>query len=252
LLRIVFKHTLRSNFVDACFNKGGRGNGYYDIRGDYNLIVDERVRRIRHFAIQNGAKYNVVINCDIEVDVNFHNGDDGFNLIEQNKIKSEQWRSWGAFASGGARFGHDEPGDNNIIFNNDVTGKNNSARFGGDTKVFVFDQYRDPRLLRNSAPRGGTFYPAILDDSVLSINSFGKEQDTDKKQIILYPNPFASRVSIKNYKVGEFVTIYAINGALIKTIKLDESGEISLHNIPNKICFLKYKNKTVKLIQEQS
>ncbi|OEK09409.1 hypothetical protein A8C32_11870 [Flavivirga aquatica] len=166
-------NTFRGNFVDACFNKGGGGNGYYDIRGDYNLIAYERVRRIRHFTIQLGAKYNVVINCDLEVDVNFHNDDDGFNLVEKNKIKSEQWRSWGAFASGGSRFGHRKPGENNIIFNNDVSGKNNSSQFGGSDKVFVFDQYSKPRVLRNSAPTGGTFYPAILNGggSNISVSS---------------------------------------------------------------------------------
>ncbi len=155
-------NTFRRNFVDACFNKGGGGNGYYDIKGDYNLITDERVRRIRHFAIQNGAKYNVVIGCNFEVDVNFHNGDDGFNLVEGNVIKSERWRSWGAFASGGARFGHDRPGNNNIIFNNESSGRGSSADFSSDRKVFVFDQYSEPRLLNNNPPRGNTFYPVIL------------------------------------------------------------------------------------------
>ncbi len=155
-------NTFRKNFIDACFNKGGGGNGYYDIKGDYNLIVNEKVRRIRHFAIQNGAKYNVVIACDFEVDVNFHNGDDGFNLIEGNTIKSERWRSWGAFASGGARFGHDKPGNNNIVFNNVTSGRGSSADFSSSSKVFVFDQYKEPRLLNNNPPRGNTFYPFVL------------------------------------------------------------------------------------------
>jgi len=157
-------NTFRNNFVDACFNRGANGTGYYDIRGNNNLISNERVRRIRHFGIQNGAKYNVVINCDLEVDVNFHNGDGGFNLIEKNKITSLRWRSWGAFASGSARFGHRRPGNNNIIFNNTTAGRNNSERFGGNTKVFVFDQFSEPRVLRNSPPRGRTFYPAILNE----------------------------------------------------------------------------------------
>ncbi|MDO6759009.1 T9SS type A sorting domain-containing protein [Tamlana sp. 2_MG-2023] len=155
-------NTFRNNFIDACFNKGGGGNGYYDIRGNYNLFYNEKVRRIRHFTIQQKAKYNVVIACDLEVDVNFHNGDEGYNLVEANKIHSDWWRSWSAFASGGSQCGHDKPGPNNIIFNNILSGKNNPERFGGSDKVFVFDQYSEPRLLRNTPPTGSTFYPVVL------------------------------------------------------------------------------------------
>ncbi len=154
--------TCRNNFIDACYNKGGGGNGYYDIRGDYNLFAYEKVRRIRHFTIQQKAKYNVVTQCEIEVDVNFHNGDRGFNLVENNRITSLQWRSWGAFASGGSKYGHDKPGPNNIIFNNITKGRGNSEQFGGNDKVFVFDQYSKPRVLKNAPPSGNTFYPVVL------------------------------------------------------------------------------------------
>ncbi len=157
--------TCRNNFIDACFNKGSSGNGYYDIRGNYGLFVNEKVRRIRHFTIQKQAKFNVVINCNIEVDVNFHNGDGGFNLIENNKITSLQWRSWAAFASGGAAYRHKRPGKNNIIFNNTTKGRNNSERYTSKNNVFVFDNYGEPRLLRNSPPKGKTFYPVILEGS---------------------------------------------------------------------------------------
>ncbi|SNR15571.1 T9SS type A sorting domain-containing protein [Tenacibaculum jejuense] len=160
--------TCRNNFIDACFNKGGGGNGYYDIRGNYGLFVNESVRRIRHFAIQQKAKYNVVTNCNLEVDVNFHNGDEGYNLIENNKISSLQWRSWGAFASGGSKYGHKKPGSNNLIFNNKTRGRSNSERFSGD-KVFVFDRYGEPRLLSYSPPKGKTFYPAILTENNTAI-----------------------------------------------------------------------------------
>ncbi|OEK09363.1 hypothetical protein A8C32_11625 [Flavivirga aquatica] len=242
-------NTFRGNFVDACFNKGGGGNGYYDIRGDYNLIAYERVRRIRHFTIQLGAKYNVVINCDLEVDVNFHNDDDGFNLVEKNKIKSEQWRSWGAFASGGSSYGHRKPGENNIIFNNDVSGKNNSSQFGGSDKVFVFDQYSKPRVLRNSAPTGGTFYPAILNDS--SLSSDDVEANIDSSKILAYPNPFTSEINLVNTEFGEQISIYSIDGKLLKSITVDNSGvnKINLINFKSGVYFLKSKIRTQKIIK---
>ncbi len=160
-------NTFRNNFIDGAFNRGGGGNAYYDITGNHNLITNERVRRIRHFAIQLGAKYNVVTQCDIEVDVNFHNGDDGFNLVENNNVKSEQWRSWAAFATGNIRFGHEEPGENNIIFNNRASGRGNSSLFSSRRSVFVFDQYVEPRLLTSTPPSGNTFYPVILEDAPL-------------------------------------------------------------------------------------
>lgn len=195
-------NTFRDNFVDACFNKGGGGNGYYDIRGDYNLFVNEKVRRIRHFTIQNGAKYNVVLNCDIEVDVNFHNGDDGFNLIEGNKIVSLRWRSWSAFATGGSRYGHDRPGRNNIIFNNNVLkGRGDSDKYGGDDKVFVFDQYSNPRLLRDTPPSGGTFYPVILDGDTDSNEGDGNEgecQDFQVTEVAVFQDAYLQKGKLYN------------------------------------------------------
>ncbi|WP_299895589.1 glycosyl hydrolase family 28-related protein [uncultured Aquimarina sp.] len=170
--------TCRNNTIDACYNKGGGGNGYYDIRGDYNLFAYEKVRRIRHFTIQQNAKYNVVTQCKIEVDVNFHNGDKGYNLVENNTITSLRWRSWAAFASGGSKYGHKKPGPNNIVFNNITRGRGNSERFSGDDKVFVFDQYSEPRLLRNQAPIGDTFYPVVLDGS--DANNTGGDENEEE------------------------------------------------------------------------
>ncbi|WP_075344062.1 T9SS type A sorting domain-containing protein [Tenacibaculum agarivorans] len=240
-------NTFRNNFVDAAYNKGGGGAAYYAINGDYNLIVNERVRRIRHFAIQVGAKYNVVYDCDFEVDINFHNGDDGFNLIENNKIKSEQWRSWGAFASGGSQFGHKSPGKNNIIFNNEVSGKNNSERFSSVTKVFVFDQYSNPRELSPNPPSGGTFYPVVLDVTTLSTEDLVK--DTTVK---IYPNPFTAEFTVKNMEENSVVQVFSINGRLIVEKKIEEGNKIDLGNELRSrgIYFLRYNSQTFKIVKE--
>lgn len=75
--------TLRGNLVKGSFNKGGDGNGYYEIRrSQYVLCASERVIGIRHFSIQEKARYNVVLDSYFEVDVNFHGLDGGHNLIE--------------------------------------------------------------------------------------------------------------------------------------------------------------------------
>ncbi len=110
--------TCRRNFIDRCYNKNDGGMGYYNIlNSKYVLICNEKVKRIRHLAIQNNSKYNVIINNDLEVDINFHNGDDGYNLIENNIVKIPVWHSWKAVSRGDLKQ-HQPPGVGNILFNN--------------------------------------------------------------------------------------------------------------------------------------
>ena len=152
-------NTLRNNLVDRAYNKGSGGNGYYDLRGDYNLIQGETVKRIRHFAIQQGAEYNVVVDSNFEVDVNFHNGDGGNNLVEGNTINLPSWHGWDIFATGGAQYGHDTPGANNILFNNNTRDYGSGeSPFGGDDTIYTFTGYGDPVATDWEIPTGGTFY----------------------------------------------------------------------------------------------
>ncbi|MEL7120957.1 MAG: right-handed parallel beta-helix repeat-containing protein [Bacteroidota bacterium] len=105
--------------VKGSYNKGGKGNGYFNIdaNSSYVLLKGNRVEKIRHLAIQNGAHHNVVVENDLEVDVNFHNGDAGSNLVERNIIRIPEWHGWHCF-SAGAKSLHDPPGSNNYLFNN--------------------------------------------------------------------------------------------------------------------------------------
>ncbi|WP_010522348.1 carbohydrate-binding protein [Aquimarina agarivorans] len=152
-------NTFRNSLVDNCYNKGGGGEGYFDIRGDYNLVIGSTVRLIRHFAIQNGAKYNVIYDNEIEVDINFHNGDDGRNLIESNNITRPSWHTWGVFATGGARYGHDQPGPRNIIFNNTTFDhRQRRAEFSTRNVVYTYRGYGDPDQTNWSVPKCGSFY----------------------------------------------------------------------------------------------
>ncbi|WP_010180565.1 Ig-like domain-containing protein [Aquimarina agarilytica] len=150
--------TCRNNLFDVSANKGGGGEGYYGVQGKYGLFVNETVKRIRHFAVQQGAEYNVVINCDFEVDVNFHNKDKGHNLIEKNKITNLNWRGWDVFATGGAKYGHTKPGPNNIIYNNDTNSDGKKGVYGGSKIVYTFTGYGRPSELSKNTPSGGTFY----------------------------------------------------------------------------------------------
>ncbi len=159
-VEIFGKHnTFRNSLVDNCYNKGGGGEGYFDIRGDYNLVIGSTVRKIRHFAIQNGAAYNVIFKNKLEVDINFHNGDDGHNLIEQNSIIRPSWHTWGVFATGGARYGHDKPGPRNIIVNNTTFDyRENKTEFSSSNVVYTYKNYGEPDKTNWRMPSCGSFY----------------------------------------------------------------------------------------------
>ncbi len=105
--------------VEGAYNKGGGGNGYFNIEkgSEYVLIAHDTVKAIRHLAIQSGARYNVVIDNYFEVDVNFHNGDGGHNLIQNNIVRIPEWHSWHCFTRGVPKH-HRPPGDGNLLFNN--------------------------------------------------------------------------------------------------------------------------------------
>ena len=150
--------TCRNNLIDGCINKGSGGNGYYDVRGEYILVANETVKRIRHYAIQQGAKYTVTIGSNFEVDVNFHNKDRGHNLVEKTKITIPRWRGWGTFGTGGARYGHSKPGPLNIIYNNTTDLKGKKGEFSGDRTVYTFTGYGSPSVQSRQAPKAKTFY----------------------------------------------------------------------------------------------
>ncbi|MFZ4726217.1 MAG: hypothetical protein ACOYMD_12305 [Paludibacter sp.] len=115
--------TCRRNYIDRCYNKNDGGMGYYNISNSRHvLICNEKIRRIRHLAIQNFSKYNVVIDNDLEVDINFHDGDDGYNLVHNNRSKIPSWHSWEPI-SVGVPTKHLPPGKGNILYNNQFLNK---------------------------------------------------------------------------------------------------------------------------------
>ncbi len=110
--------TCSHNTIDRAYNKSGGGAGYYNlINSSYCLLYKETVSRIRHLSIHKSSSYNVVYGCDLEVDVNFHNGDLGHNLIENNQIRIPHWHSWRCFGTGDPSQ-HLQPGPFNVLFKN--------------------------------------------------------------------------------------------------------------------------------------
>lgn len=117
--------SVKNCVIEGSYNKGGKGNGYFNIddSSSYILVKNNDIRKIRHLAIQNGAHHNVVYQNYLEVDINFHNGDAGYNLIEKNTIRIPEWHGWHPFSAGSASL-HAPPGAFNILFDNQTQYKN--------------------------------------------------------------------------------------------------------------------------------
>lgn len=156
-------NTFTGNHVSGSFNKGKEGNGYYNVMGDNNLIQNETVEGIRHFAIQWNAKDNVVVDSDFKVDVNFHNKDAGGNLVEGNTINLPAYHFADPITTGVSRL-HVAPGPDNVIFNNETSHGNprKNDQYDTDTVYSYFGNYGDPRPTDWDAPTGGKFYTADM------------------------------------------------------------------------------------------
>lgn len=160
--------TLRRNFIDRAYVKRDSFHGgYYGCWGSrYCLFYNETVKRIRHFAIMSkGAAYNVVYDCDFEVDVNFHDQDDGHNLVERCRIATPVWHSWDAIGIG-AVGKHQPPGPANLLFENTVISKgvagyNRKMEATKPKTIYqVTTEFGKPNVFVHSEtpPQGGTLY----------------------------------------------------------------------------------------------
>jgi hypothetical protein len=156
--------TCTGNYIDRAYNKHDRGQGYYNIiRSKYVLVQGDTIRRIRHFAIHLGSRYVVVRNCYLEVDVNFHNGDLGYNLIEGNTIRIPNWHSWSAFQRGDPRQ-HQPPGPWNLLYNNNARNKDGKPLASQSGVVYKMnDAWEGGSILVSTiiAPSNGGFYDGL-------------------------------------------------------------------------------------------
>ncbi|MFZ4725113.1 MAG: hypothetical protein ACOYMD_06665 [Paludibacter sp.] len=153
--------TCRRNYIDRCYNKNDGGMGYYNISNSRHvLICNEKIKRIRHLAIQNFSKYNVVIDNELEVDINFHDGDSGLNLIQGNRVKIPTWHSWSPVANGVPNQ-HLPPGKGNILFQNYFQSKtgevvyskpNTSYQINYQWKEDITDVYLENLTLKTLYP----------------------------------------------------------------------------------------------------
>ncbi len=145
------KHiTCSYNFIDRSYNKNDGGMGYYNIiNSKYVLVFNETIKRIRHLSIQKGSKFNVICNNYLEVDINFHDGDKGYNLIEGNTICIPEWHSWHCFQHGDPNQ-HKPPGKMNVLFNNDALYKNRTREYCEKGIVYLMNNSWDGSKIRQT------------------------------------------------------------------------------------------------------
>ncbi|WP_027395475.1 carbohydrate-binding protein [Aquimarina latercula] len=190
-VRVPSNHvTLRDLMVDGAHKKAGGAQGYFFIQGAYNLITGCKVTRLRHISLQgSNVEYNVVYDNDFRQEVSFHSGDNGNNLIENNRITlPRDMPNSKADTPNAAYNNRNEPNyyaimgpwsiqhqnskkPNFIYKNNCLEENHNNIKPWSDPNLL----YKGPREVKPSnpatnfpalsaseSPKGGTLYPVLL------------------------------------------------------------------------------------------
>lgn len=173
--------TIRDCYIERSWNKGEGGRGYIQLSGDHMLFYNNVVKKMRHLVIQRSGSYsNVLYKNYMEQDFNFHNADNGNNLVEQNitRLPAGLGSNWHAMM-GPWSVQHNVSASDNFIFLNDAIENNNggSATFSNNSVVYLGARDFEsgtPFVTTSTLPSGGTFYPVsnVVADDVLP--EFGK------------------------------------------------------------------------------
>ncbi|WP_010136051.1 T9SS type A sorting domain-containing protein [Ochrovirga pacifica] len=155
-------HSFRDLYIDGCWNKGGGGHCYFAIQSPDCLVYSSEFRGLRHFTLQREyCEYNVVYDNTIYGDVNFHNADEGNNLIEANTITLPSYLS----GSSGRRYvvmgpwstQHAPSARDNYVYNNTVTNNafSGTPRCNLGNKIYRGADKYEPNI--TSRPHGNPF-----------------------------------------------------------------------------------------------
>ena len=178
--------TFRDLIVDGAHKKAGGAQGYFFIQKGYNLITGCKITHLRHISLQGGGvEYNVVYDNDFRQEVSFHSGDDGNNLIENNRItlpadmppgtsspQPDYYAIMGAWS-----IQHTNSADTNYIYKNQCVEYNHAGNptpwsdprfvYVGPRVVKPADPSTNfPALSEKLSPIGGTFYPIVLGEEI--------------------------------------------------------------------------------------
>jgi hypothetical protein len=170
--------TIRGCYLSGSWNKGAGGSGYFQVQSNHFLIVENHIRQLRHFALQKQyCEYNVVYRNFIEQDVNFHDDDNGNNLIEGNRIilpTTINDSRWHAVMGAWAPEQHSLSRNDNYVFNNKCIELNNGGlkSYSNSGVVYLgprnFENVGNVFATSNAVPVAGTFYPVILEPVPIS------------------------------------------------------------------------------------
>ncbi len=163
--------TVRDTLIDGAFNKGeegapaGSGNVYFSVAG--GLFYNNTVKNTRHCLVirdtltGGDCKFNVILDCNFQGDVNFHGNrkDSGHNLFEGVLVRSLTTHGWPAWAY----WKRDEIGVGNLAYKSIGWGGSNADKFESTKPdvVYTFVGMRDPNVLtplEKPAPKAGTLY----------------------------------------------------------------------------------------------
>jgi hypothetical protein len=163
-------NTIRDCYIERSWNKGAGGHGYVQIQTPYCLMYNTTVKKMRHIAIQSvHSEYNVFFKNTVEQDFNFHNADNGNNLVEQNTVVLPEGLEniWNA-VMGPWSVQHTISVRDNFVYRNTCTENNNGgvATFSDTTVVYLGSRARQQQggvfVTSTATPTGGTFYPVKM------------------------------------------------------------------------------------------
>ena len=176
--------TVRDTLIDGAFNKGeeggpaGSGNVYF--AADHGLFYNNTVRNTRHALVLRDTlaggtcKFNVILDCNFEGDVNFHGNrkDEGHHLFEGTLVHSPPSHGWPAWAY----WKRTEIGEGTLVYKSLGWGGKGDAFTSTDpAKVYTYTGIRDPNILGvldKPAPKAGTLY-AVQADRPTTIEKLG-------------------------------------------------------------------------------
>lgn len=149
-VRIFGDHNeVRDCLIDRAYQKrnGPGGAAYFGVFGQDNLVIGNEITRIRHVLVSEFSgsdnfpgQYNVFYGNVFDVDMNFHDGGLGNNLVERNEIRPTAYKQLAGrpFLTGSFTNGHLLPGPDERLYKND-TSEAAVTEFNEQDVIYTFD-----------------------------------------------------------------------------------------------------------------
>ncbi|MCL3781937.1 T9SS type A sorting domain-containing protein [Prolixibacteraceae bacterium JC049] len=199
--------TVRDCYIERSWNKGSGGRGYIQFSGDHCLMYNCVVKKMRHICIQReGCHHNVFYKNIVEQDFNFHSGDAGHNLVEQNvSVLPEGLGSGWHSVMGPWSYIHRVPGPGNVFYRNGCVENNNGGIMSYSSDTIVYS----PVDFENRTP-------VVASDTLDQITSFYPAQESGIEHEIAFFNP----LNLSTYSAGTEIIFLAKSLGEYQHVKL--------------------------------